>query len=293
MITTLQKLTKNVMATTKTIYNETKEVSPYIAVMVIPLFMAFGAVVERNYLLEEEEIRKCDDHLKDDDVGDISEYLEEQEDYETIQNRSLENYTADIRNALYAQAKCKYNKQAGGKTPRYVLSDDEGNDDNVKPDINTEDIEKQVKKLRDAEIDRRAANRINMFGQVKSNRKAHASQLRYHLYMLMKSKFGEMAESKVNRMILNDFVFQWYEQRKERYKDLREIDLIRNLPYAIELMFIPNEYEINASYMRVSPLAINKYYQRSTPSPLSALVYSIDPRLWMNWFHRPQGDGRQ
>jgi hypothetical protein len=118
-------------------------------------------------------------------------------------------------------------------------------------------------------------------------------KLGYLLTDVIKAKYIVLDDTKANRIILRDHLVQWYEHRVNKEKDIRRKDIIRNVPMAIEMFFIPNPAEILASQFQNSSSARRSYFQASNPNLIQRAVYKLDSGLWSLLFRRRDLASRQ
>jgi hypothetical protein len=210
-----------------------------------------------------------DDELRDSEGGqDVEEYLKEDETYLLIGKQQeyepLEQIVYEINT---------FDDYLASLPTRVVTSIKQLDD--IKTGWNTLLYEREIEAFRREEEQKESIIKTRRRGPL----------LAYHLYNILKCKYGMLENTKVNRMILHDHLISWFDRRTTNEKDIRRQDMIRHMPEAIELFFIPNEYEISANRIGCSEQAIYRYFEMSNPSFKHKLVYYLDPNLWKRWYH--------
>lgn len=113
------------------------------------------------------------------------------------------------------------------------------------------------------------------------------------LYDVLKAKYVVMEDTRESRRILRDHLVSWFDKRRHNDKDIRRQDMIRYIPDAVELFFVPNPYEIEAQRITDSQDAIRRHFEMSNPTRFQRCVYHVDSITWRRWYHTPRGSGSQ
>jgi hypothetical protein len=127
----------------------------------------------------------------------------------------------------------------------------------------------------------------------KNRRVRHKSNLKYYLSDIIKAKYITLPDDATHRTILRNHLVQWYDRRTAQDGDLRRQDLIRAVPDAVELFYIPDVFQAEANVLADSEEATYRHYLASNPSVWQSFVYKIDSVTWKNWYYRRGGGGRQ
>lgn len=124
-------------------------------------------------------------------------------------------------------------------------------------------------------------------------RTGHHDKLAYLLADIIRAKYISLDDTKANRIVVQDHLTQWYERRAEKHKDIRRRDMIKYVPLAVELFFIPSDSAVLAAQIRDCTAADDRYFRVGNHSLIRRVGRAVRNVLWFRSPANRRGGGSQ
>lgn len=242
-------------------------------------------------------IKKRDHHLSDPEDGrDIEEYLDGQKDIRHLDNIIEDEEVEEVHNESDEESETNIEDLVDDLLTEFpaLLRDGRFDDSACTWEIvDGQVVRKEPMQVIREKMEKVVEKKVSITEVKEALKYRHDACLKNMLYDVIKAKYIELPDSRESRILLRDHLVQWYDKRKHKEKDIRRQDIIRFVPEAVELFFVPNPYEIAAVSIADSEEAIKRQFEAGNPGNFERLVYSIDTLTWKRWYYTPRGGSRQ
>lgn len=184
----------------------------------------------------------------------------------------------------------------GGMTYEEYMDYDTANDDYDRIKLNPSIKEQKALRILNKEREAEDLPKIvpEKFVKADPEKMVHDENALVKLYYsTLKAKYAQPKDTPAQRQIMHDYIYRKWETRQKEFKDARDRDITECLPIAINLMFIPNNTEIEASKMLSSFDAMDRRFWGSNPSGFDRFVKGVLPdNIWYLYW-KPAKAGNQ
>lgn len=89
----------------------------------------------------------------------------------------------------------------------------------------------------------RVMEEVDEFHECEDARLKRVSRVVVEASIASKAHFGELRYNNANKIIVREFIVKWL---RLEHPDMRNIDIVRHTPMAVEMALLPTQYAITA-----------------------------------------------